>query len=371
MLGLKQFINRNTLSEAVFSPKNFPSGPGNNKDFKGAGERTTYVPETLNNYKFKEGFPVEKPTSLYSEDGEVIKKLKKETIVYFTIPATLHKSSEFNIKGGNKTLAPISLKGFDQKPEGYVSISSIRKPAGNSQGRVGSGSKTQDMAALKIKDIAFSKGIKIETEFKTAKAGSTIPDLVMTIDGKTTQFEIKGTSNRSAPITFFDKSVKRAGGKPEIIEDIADVYIKTLKVDGKSVASEMKKMKLPSTFVGIIDFFNSRDSAIGLAGDKGVIKSGKLPSEFAVTDKSILSKLRKTILDHFKDGGDDYFIVHNRSADDFEIYFVGGGKAGNVLKMPDLPDFKSFLLATYGGVSGGSTRVGLKIKLWKTLTPTS
>jgi len=31
--------------------------------------------------------------------------------------------------------------------------------------------------------------------------------------------------------------------------------------------------------------------------------------------------------------------------------------------MPELPVFKSFVLATYGGASGGSTRVGLKIKL--------
>ena len=47
----------------------------------------------------------------------------------------------------------------------------------------------------------------------------------------------------------------------------------------------------------------------------------------------------------------------------FEIYYVGGGKAGNVLKMPELPQFKSFAFATYGGRSSGSTRVGFKIKL--------
>lgn len=357
MKTFKKFV-----TEAKFSPKNFPSGVGNNDDFSGAGERTTYAPENSTNYKFKEGFPLAKNSKLYSKDGKVVKTLKKGDNIHFTVPATLHRASEFNIRG-RMTLAPVSLSGFDKKVDGYVVISSVEKPGGNSQGRVGSGSKTQDTVALKVKDIAVSKDIEVETEFRTARAGSTKPDLVMTIAGKEVQFEIKGTSNRKAPITFFDKSVKRAGKKPQILEDIADVYRTTLKVSEGTVSSLMRKGKFPSTFVGLIDFFKSRDPKIGLAGDSGVIKSGKLPSEFAITDKPILTKMRKEILDHFKEGGDDYFVVHSRSGDTFEIYYVGGGKASNVLGMPELPEFKSFVLATYGGASSGSTRVGLKIKL--------
>jgi hypothetical protein len=347
---------------ATFSPKNFPDNVGNNKEFPGAGERTTYAPVDVNNYKFKEGFITDKATRLYKEDGTTVRQLDKGAKVWFTMPATLHRAGEFGIKG-RTTLAPVSLKGHDQKPDGYVVISHVVKPAGANQGRVGAGSKTQDMVALQVKDMAFKKGIEVEADFKTARPGSTIPDLVMTIDKKRTQFEIKGTNNRSAPITFFDKSVKRAGRKPEILEEIADVYIKTLKVKEGSVQSLMRKQKLPFTFVGLVDFFQSRDPKIGLAGDEGVVKSGRLPTDFAVTDTRILKQMRQTILDHFKDGGDDYFVVHNRSNDEFEIYFVGGGSAGNVLKAPELPAFKSFVLATYGGASGGATRVGLKIKL--------
>ena len=347
---------------ATFSPKNFPSDVGSNRDFPGAGERTTYVPTVLNNYKFKEGFPVSKASTIYDEKGNIVKSVKEGERVYFTLPATLHRSTEFGISG-RTTLAPVSLKGYDQKPDGYIAISSVIKPGGNSQGRVGSGSKTQDMVAQKVKDIAFEKGIEVETEFKTARAGSTIPDLVMTIAKTRVQFEIKGTNNRTAPITFFDKSVKRSGKKPEIIEDIADVYIENLKVKEGSVSSLMRKGKFEKSFIGLIDFYQSRDPKIGLAGDAGVVKSGRLPNDFAITDRAILAKMRQEILDHFKEGGDDYFVVHNRSTDDFEIYYVGGGKADNVLKMPELPAFKSFTLATYGGASGGATRVGLKIKL--------
>ena len=67
------------------------------------------------------------------------------------------------------------------------------------------------------------------------------------------------------------------------------------------------------------------------------------------------------ILDHFEEGGDDYFVIHSRSDDSFEIYFLDRGN--NVLEVPSLPKFKRFELATYGGASSGSTRVGLKIKL--------
>jgi len=347
---------------ATFSPKNFPDNVGNNKEFSGAGERTTYAPVDVNNYKFKEGFITDKATRLYKEDGTTARQLNKGDKVWFTTPATLHRAGEFNIKG-RSTLAPVSLKGHDQKPDGYVVISHVVKPAGANQGRVGAGSKTQDMVALYVKDMAFKKGVEVESDFKTARPGSTIPDLVMTISKGRTQFEIKGTNNRTAPITFFDKSVKRSGRKPNILEEIADVYIKTLKVKEGTVQSLMGRQRFPSTFIGLVDFFQSRDPKIGLAGDDGVVKSGRLPAEFAVTDTRILKQMRQTILDHFKDGRDDYFVVHNRSSDEFEIYYVGGGSSGNVLKAPELPNFKSFVLATYGGASGGATRVGLKIKL--------
>lgn len=347
---------------ATFSPKNFPANVGNNISFAGAGERTTYVPTSLNNYKFKEGFPIDKATTLYDLNGKNKKQLNSGDRVYFTMPAELYRSDEFGITK-RTTLAAVSLKGFDQSPDGLVAISAVIKPGGNNQGRVGSGSKTQDMVAQYVKDLAYKKGIEVETEFKTARAGSTAPDLEMTIAKQKVQFEIKGTNNRTAPITFFDKSVKRSGRKTDILEDIADVYIKYLKVSEGKVETLMKNMKFPMSFVGIIDFYQSRDPKIGLAGDKGVVKSGRLPADFVTNSPDILNAMRKIILEHFKHGGDDYFVVHNRSSDEFEIYYVGGGKSDNVLKAPELPKFKGFALATYGGASGGATRIGLKIKL--------
>ena len=347
---------------AVFSAKNFPSGVGSNNKFPGAGERTTYAPTDKTSYNFKSGFPMEKDAFMYSQSGAIAKKLKKGQLVHFTFPAMLFKAKDFGISG-NATIAGISLKSFNSSIDGYVSISAVTKPAGAAQQRIGAGSKTQDMVGKYILEHAYKNSIPFEDKFVTARPGSTLPDLVMTIDGKRVQFEIKGTNNRTAPITFFDKSVNRRNPPAELIEEIAKVYMDRLKVKGTKVSQGMRRNKIKLNFVGMIDYYKLVDPTYGLAGDPGVIRSGKLPVEFAVTQRDILTDMRKVILEHFAEGGDDYFVIHNRSTNKFEIYFVGGGTAGNILNMPKLPLFTEFTLATYGGASSGSTRVGLKIKL--------
>lgn len=340
---------------ATFSAKNFPADVGNNSKFTGAGERTTYVPTSDNqqNYKYAQGFPTLKITPLYDRNGKVITQLSAKQNVYFVYPAVLYNSADFRISG-RSVLAGVSLKSHNGKLDGYVSISSIIKPAGKNQSRAGTGSKTQDMVADYIKQLGYSSKLEVEDDYKVARVGSTAADLVMTISGKTVQFEIKGTNNKTAPITFFDKSVKRSSKTPELIDQIAKVYIDNLRLP---LSGSNKN------FVGVIDHYKLTDSTIGLAGDAGVIKSGKLPPQLITTNSTILAAMHDVILKHFAEGGDDYFVVHDRSSDKFDVYYVGGGKAGNVLKADPLPKFKSFGLSTYGGASGGATRVGLKIKL--------
>ena len=77
-------------------------------------------------------------------------------------------------------------------------------------------------------------------------------------------------------------------------------------------------------------------------------------------------KIHAKILEHFIKGGDDYFVIHDRSSDTFEVYNVN--KKNDVLKkktkkLPILPQFKQFRMSTYGGPSAAGTRVGFKIKL--------
>lgn len=350
---------------ATFTPKNFPKEVGNNKAFSGAGERTTYAPTSATQYKFPDGFFAAKPTSLYNTSGKVVKSIPKEKTVYFTYPAKLLTGAQLNITGAGakSTFAGVSLSSWKSNVDGYVMISHIVKPGGGAQNRVAAGSKTQDMVAEYVQKICYSNKMICEDEYTTARPGSTAPDLEMTVNSKGIQFEIKGTNNRSSPITFFDKSASRTKPVPKILDEIAHVFIKSIRISGLTAQQRMQQEAYPLSFIGAIDYFKSLDPSVGLAGDQGVVSSGKLPPEFSTTDASILKAMRDLIIDHFEEGGDDYFVVHDRSTDNFEIYFVGKRSVDNVLNLPMIPKFTSFTLATYGGASSGSTRCGLKIKL--------
>ena len=352
---------------ATFSPKNFPSDVEGNNKFSGAGERTIYAPTSKSMYKYDKGFHTEKATSIYTTTGKTKQQLPKGKTIHFTFPAKLLTGQQLNIAGGSarSTFVGVSLTSWKSKVDGYVVLSHIAKPGGGAQNRVAAGSKTQDMCAKYVMDLAYKQKIDVNEEYKTARPGSTVPDLEMTIAKTGAQFEIKGTNSRAAPITFFDKSANRSKPIPKLLDEIAVQFVKSLRKEAVTLDKTMESMGYPISFIGAIDYFKSTDPTVGLAGDPGTPASGKLPVEFTTTDTTILKKLHKKILEHFKVGGDNYFAIHNRTVDTFEIYYVGKGKNGsaNKLKLPVLPMFKSFSLATYGGASSGSTRCGLKIKL--------
>ncbi len=355
---------------------NFPNGVGGDKPQK--DERTIYAPVDGQDYAYPEGFPTLKKTDLVDKNGEVIKSLSAGTTVWFTAPATLHKRQISGIPGGKVSLttwfAKVSLKGHDKPFDGYVPISNIKKPGGKSQKRVAAGTKTQQECAAYIKELCDKKGIKYASEFTVAPSGSTIPDLVMTIDGKRIQFEIKGTNARANEITFFDITARRSqntkslAGKAEL-DKTAELYIQSVpelrtvfgNKNGEWGKLRSKRGDEGGAFHAIMEYYKSLDPKIGYAGDKGVVKSGKLPAIFKATSRGLLRNIHDLILQHFTKGGDDYFVIHDRSSDNFEVYNVN--KKNDILKMPTLPQFKQFRLSTYGGPSAAGTRVGYKIKL--------
>ena len=371
-----------------FGMANFPNGVGGDKPQK--DERTIYAPIDGQDYAYPEGFPTLKKTDLVDKNGEVIKSLSAGTTVWFTAPATLHKRQISGIPGGKVSattwFAKVSLKGHDKPFDRYVPISNIKKPGGKSQKRVASGTKTQQECAAYIKELCDKKGIEYASEFTVAPSGSTIPDLVMTIDGKRIQFEIKGTNARANEITFFDITARRKQnaksrlGK-EDLDKTALIYIASggtnLKSAFKRGGKFRKLLNKEGAFYAIMEYYRElamtkeqraaflagepMESNIGFAGDKGVVKSGKLPNEFKVESGPLLKKMHLFILKHFIKGGDDYFVIHDRSSDNFEVYNVN--KKNDILKMPTLPQFKQFRLSTYGGPSAAGTRVGYKIKL--------
>ena len=354
------------LNEASFGMVNFPNGVGGDKPQ--SPPRTVYPPVDGEDYAYPEGFPTLKQTDLVDKNGEVIKTISANTTVWFVAPATLNKLI------GSSWFAKVSLKAYDKPFDGYIMISHVEKPGGKSQKRVAAGTKTQEECAAFIKELCLKKGIEFESEFSVAKSGSTIPDLVMTIGGKRIQFEIKGTNARKNEITFFDitarrkQNAKSKAGKVEL-DNTSELYINSvseLKNVFKKQGNTWDKIRKKSgdeggSFHAIMEYSKSLDPTIGYAGDKGVVKSGKLPSALKTTNGGLLKNIHNMILSHFIKGGDDYFVIHDRSSDTFEVYNVN--KQNDILKMPTLPIFKEFRLTTYGGPSASGTRVGFKIKL--------
>ena len=349
-----------------FGMVNFPNGVGGDKPQ--AGTRTVYAPIDGQDYAYPEGFPTLKKTDLLDINGESIgKSIDTNTTVHFVAPATLHKP-----KGS--WIAKVSLKGHDKPFDGYVVISHVKKPGGKSQKRVAAGTQTQQECAAYVKELCDKKGIEYASEFTVAPSGSTIPDLVMTIDGKRIQFEIKGTNARKNEITFFDITARRSqnakskAGKAEL-DKTAELYIQStpeLRTVFRNKNGEWGKLRRKrgdegGAFHAIMEYYKSLDPTIGYAGDKGVVKSGKLPAIFKATSRDLLRNIHASILQHFTKGGDDYFVIHDRSSDTFEVYNVN--TENDILKMPTLPQFKQFRLSTYGGASAAGTRVGYKIKL--------
>jgi hypothetical protein len=354
----KQAFQEEVIEEATFSSFNFPYD-GNEK-FSGAGSRTQYAQKD-------QSYPTSKETLIFDKEEMKASKLPAGTMVKFLKPWQLYKGKDLGLQGraANATLAAVSHAGG----EGYVSVRSVEKPSGKTQARVSSGSLAQDTVMSILAAEASGKGIEVK-KISSAPPASTKPDLVVDYGGTEIQFEIKGRKSNRGFVTVFDKSMRRGGATPPVLQAVIDAYISTLVVDHEldgekrtsSLKAALSSVGLPETFEGIIDFYQKYvSSSIGYCSDRGdVPKSGKLPSALTTTDSRVLSAMKKEIVGHLLESGDEYFAIYTDSSKSVDIYSTGGK---DPLKANPVPDFKSVKLATYGGCSSGATRVGFKIQL--------
>lgn len=326
------------LYETSFTPKNFPSD--GNEQFNSVGERTNYVASEHN----ERGFVVNQPSKIIKPDGTKVDVAQGDR-VYLTRPGKLARGKDIGAADGSGVYAKVSK--VSPEPEdflGYIQLSKVTKPAGKNQARVGTGANAQNNLAEYVKDMVGEENYEFVS---MARKGSTAPDLVVKLYGEKIQFEIKGASNPKAPITFFDKSVRR-GVKVEILDHFASVLTKGRVGD----------------FTQLVDEYKQKDPTIGFPGDEGTGKSGKLPSEFNIVDSGALQAMRQLLIDHFakgeSGGTDNYFAVMSPSGEP-AIFHTGHGP--NPLKLPPLPALRGFKIATYGGPSGGAMRVGIKVTL--------
>jgi len=324
-----------SFGNATFSAKNFNISESNRR-FKGIGERTIYVPisKMPEKYNYSQGFKTKVDAPLYNCNASIIKIVKASTPVWFNYPSELTKFS-----GVRGILSNISLVGSHEKTDGYMHISKILKPSNNFQPRLYYGIQAQDDIMHYIMEYAHNHGFKYSF-ISSAKIGSTIPDLIISLNGISQQFEIKGTNSISSLITLFDKATRRTKYSP-ILDDISLIMTSKLFIDN-------------------IDSLRRIDKTIGLSGDEGVCKSGRLPVNLTTRDPELLRNTKNIVISHLINNKDNYFTIYDRSNGKPYIYYTGYGK--NLLNAPPIPDLEYFSLSTYGGPSNGATRVAIKVK---------
>jgi len=345
------------LEEASFSAKNFPAD--GNQGFSGAGERSQHAAKDVE-------YATNRNSFLIDTEGN-LSEIPSGTLVKFLPPYKLVRGLELGVKKSPKAILALALTAGGK---GYIPITHVEKPSGGGQSRVAKGSAAQDAVMEIVALRAQEKGTTAE-KISSAPLGSTKPDLVVNYGGERIQFEIKGRDSKAGFITFFDKSAKRGKATPEILNAVLEGYLQgltvTYEVEGESktdnLASAVSDTGFGWDLEGVMDFFQKHvNPSVGLCGDpEPVPKSGKLPREFVTKDVTLLNIIRDKVVEHLRESNDDYFVVYTRSSEEADIYSTGGET--NPLKANPVPAFIQAGLMTYGGCSGGATRIGFKAKL--------
>jgi len=177
----------------------------------------------------------------------------------------------------------------------------------------------------------------------TAPPPSKNPDLVVNIDNKQIQFEIKSRKNKTSAIKLYERSIGR-NDSDRVLDALARFVTK-----GKS-----------KTFTELVDSLKSKNGKkFGFPGDEGVAKSGSV--YFESLDRDVLSNIRRYIIQSLREKGDQYFVVFN--SDDQTLNYYHTGTGSNPLQSGRIPNFKKLIVDTYGGAYKGKMRAGIKVVL--------
>jgi len=320
------------MSSIPFSVKNFTNV--GNELFNGSGERTDYVNNQIND---NTGFTLIRDVNILCTT--TTHQILSGSKIHITKPGVLVRGDAI----GGKSRSIYVKIGINSPNEadyiGYAPIISIQKPSNKGQSRLSCGSNAQLNVVNHLKQTFGNMQVQ-----SIAKIGSTKADLVVDMGGSTVQFEVKGTSNTRAPITLFDKSMKR-GKRNHVLDSAARVI----------------SQNAVTCFSDLVDMHRRRDKTIGFPGDVGVYKSGRLPKGLELTDTTTLNDIRQSIIEHFHENADNYFAVNDYNNGTVNVFWTGYGD--NVLESPMFPELKKFTMRTYGGPSAGSMRVGVKVVL--------
>lgn len=172
------------------------------------------------------------------------------------------------------------------------------------------------------------------------------------------QVEVKNAHNRKSYITIFDKSISRDSEAPADLNYLARMFV----VFDRKIHHKIHESKKYSfDFVGILDYIKDNlEPDTGLSEDSHTSKSGRMPEFFKTEDPLVLEFVRRFIQDSLVESKNNYLAVFNKKDETTKFFHTGLGR--NVLRMPELPKLKKFLLSTYGGPNASSTRIGIKVQ---------
>jgi hypothetical protein len=167
--------------------------------------------------------------------------------------------------------------------------------------------------------------------------------------------EIKGISNPRVGFAVVDGRVTRQK-VPQRIEDAYQRMSKVVDVGG----ARLDKIVGDGNFISMIDYFRANiDPTVGLSGDRGSAKSGKLPNELVTMDSSTTKSFRneylKTLISK------KISVICLVSKDGMRAYHTGHGK--NIMELQRFPKFSKVRMTTFGNPEGPATRIAVKAYL--------
>lgn len=179
-----------------------------------------------------------------------------------------------------------------------------------------------------------------------AEPSSKAPDLVATIHGTKTQFEIKGREAAGSSVKLYETRISRGEKDPTL-----DSFIRAY-TNGKA-----------KTFEQYIDGMRRVDSAIGWPDDEGVTaKAGKF--YIGTADPAVRTSTRRRLMSHLHETHDDYFVIYTRGNGQVDIYDTGS--ANKELAAPKVPNIRRVEAGTYGSAgTEGKMRIAIKVNFTK------
>lgn len=204
--------------------------------------------------------------------------------------------------------------------------------------RVQAGMDAQKDVISVVKQELMKRGFDPGRVTHYARRSQKGNDVVIKYEGGNLSIESKNRDVASRPIIIAQQRVNRG--------DIGDMLAEYLPAFG-----------FPANVTKFVDMLRKKNKKVGFSKDPGV--RGAL-QRITTEDGAALAHIRSVYLASLAERGDNYVAITTGDKD-VQLYFTGVGK--NVLKKPQLPEFKRAMIDTTGSANPNQNQIRLGIKV--------